>query len=115
MISLQYVVQTVFFKPFSHLFLRNSMAMFPSSSWLTSLPFLENLSSSLLSTTIDVNVNSMLVNNNMVEENISLLLSPVPTKQRLTPNKKHQADSTLIVGQTTTAVDPACKASDHFS
>ena len=50
--------------------------MFPSSSSVTTFPFLENLSSSLLSTSIDVNANSMVVNNNMAEENIAVSLLP---------------------------------------
>ena len=90
----------------SHLFLRNSTEMFPSSSWLTTFPFLENLSSCLPSTSTTINISIMVGNNIMVEENIviSLLPTPVPTLQRLTPTYNH-AESNLIRG---TTLHPPC-------
>ena len=61
----------------AHLFLRNSMAMFPSASSLTTFPFLENLSNSLPSTTMVVKAN-IKMNDIMAEENMVIFHLPLP-------------------------------------
>ena len=61
----------------AHLFLRNSMTMFPSASSLTTFPFLENLSNSLPSTTMVVKAN-IKMDDIMAEENMVIFHLPLP-------------------------------------